>query len=122
MKLTSVPKSKAIHMAFGIRRNELELWKKKVINGEIAFLTHFWYDQRFPHHTTVTKVGCGDLDKLLAWGEKYQLRPEWVHQRDSFPHFDLLGEKQKEVLRQEGLMDHLERFHLEKGDKCNECK
>ncbi|MBB5323038.1 hypothetical protein HNQ34_000115 [Anoxybacillus tepidamans] len=99
-------------MAFGIQRQELEEWKKKVKNGEIAFLTHFWYDARFPNYTTVTKVGCSDLEKLLAWGTKYNLRPEWIHKRDSFPHFDLLGEKQKEILQQEGLIDHLKRFRL----------
>jgi hypothetical protein len=99
-------------MAFGIRKQELDIWKKKVKSGEIAFLTHFWYDPRFPECTTVTKVGCSDLQKLIAWGKRYGLRQEWIHKRDSFPHFDLLGEKQKEILQKEGLIDHLERFHL----------
>ncbi|WP_027409185.1 hypothetical protein [Anoxybacteroides tepidamans] len=99
-------------MAFGVRKKELAEWKKKVIDGEIAFLTHFWYDPRFPNYTTVTKVGCSDLEKLFAWGAKYALRPEWVHKRHTFPHFDLLGDKQKEILRSEGLIDHLERFQL----------
>ncbi|MBA2875474.1 hypothetical protein [Thermaerobacillus caldiproteolyticus] len=99
-------------MAFGIRKQELDAWKEKVQNGEIAFLTHFWYDPRFPEYTTVTKVGCGDVNKLAAWGIKYGLRKEWIHQRNSFPHFDLLGEKQKNILQQEGLIDHIERFHL----------
>ncbi|GGJ65879.1 hypothetical protein GGR02_001719 [Anoxybacillus voinovskiensis] len=99
-------------MAFGIRKQELEQWKEKVQNGEIAFLTHFWYDARFPHYTTVTKVGCSDLEKLVAWGAKYNLRPEWIHKRDSFPHFDLLGERQKEILRKEGLGEHVKRFRL----------
>lgn len=51
-------------MAFGIKRKELVEWKKKVSQGEIAFLTHYWIDDRFPGMTTVTKVGCADLEKL----------------------------------------------------------
>jgi hypothetical protein len=99
-------------MAFGIRRQELMEWKAKVKRGEIAFLTHYWYDQRFPEYTTVTKVGCADIEKLAAWGKKYGLRKEWIHQRGEFPHFDLLGETQKKILQQEGLTDHLLRFRL----------
>ncbi|ANB60233.1 hypothetical protein [Anoxybacteroides amylolyticum] len=99
-------------MAFGIRKQELKRWKEKVKTGEIAFITHFWYDARFPYYTTVAKVGCNDLEKLLAWGTKYQLRPEWVHKHDSFLHFDLLGEKQKEVLRKEGIDERVKRFRL----------
>ncbi|AEH47710.1 hypothetical protein [Parageobacillus thermoglucosidasius] len=99
-------------MAFGIRRQELTEWKEKVEKGEIAFLTHYWYDERFPQYTTVTKVGCSDIEKLAAWGEKYGLRREWIHKRNRFPHFDLLGEKQIMILRQEGLADHLKRFRL----------
>lgn len=51
-------------MAFGINRKELQLWKKKITSGEVAFLTHYWLDERFPGYKTVTKVGCGDLEKL----------------------------------------------------------
>ena len=29
-------------MAFGIKKDELNEWKSKVRNGEIAFLTHYW--------------------------------------------------------------------------------
>lgn len=35
-------------MAFGINREELTRWKKAVSAGEIAFLTHYWLDPRFP--------------------------------------------------------------------------
>ena len=47
-----------MYMAFGIKRHELNEWKRKTLNGEIAFLTHYWYDQRFPEYYSVTKVGC----------------------------------------------------------------
>jgi hypothetical protein len=99
-------------MAFGIRRQELMEWKEKVKRGEIAFLTHYWHDERFPEYTSVTKVGCSDIEKLAAWGKQYGLRKEWIHQRGEFPHFDLLGETQKKILQQEGLTEHLQRFHL----------
>jgi hypothetical protein len=99
-------------MAFGIRRQELMEWKEKVKRGEIAFLTHYWYDERFPEYTSVTKVGCSDIEKLAAWGKQYGLRKEWIHHRGEFPHFDLLGETQKKILQQEGLTEHLQRFHL----------
>lgn len=99
-------------MAFGINRNELKQWKVKVNRGEIAFLTHFWYDPRFPHHHTVTKAGCSDLDKLMVWGERYELQPEWIHRRSRYPHFDLLGERQKDILERESLESHLTRFRI----------
>lgn len=95
-------------MAFGIKRNDLKNWKENIDNGEIAFLTHYWIDDRFPDCTTVTKVGCSDLNKLISWGEKYGLRAEWIHDRkDGYAHFDLLGEKQREILQKEGKNDHL---------------
>ncbi|WP_160723462.1 hypothetical protein [Bacillus sp. USDA818B3_A] len=95
-------------MAFGIKRKELLEWKKRIDQGEIAFLTHFWLDERFPECKTVTKVGCLDLDKLAAWGKKYGLKKEWIHHRkDGYSHFDLLGEWQTEILQKEGLSEHL---------------
>lgn len=95
-------------MAFGISRKELQEWKKKVDNGEIAFLTHYWVDDRFPESKTVTKVGCNDLHKLMEWGRQYGLKPEWIDRRkDGYSHFDLLGAKQKEILKKEGLLQHL---------------
>ncbi|MCM3727493.1 hypothetical protein M3226_17595 [Neobacillus cucumis] len=95
-------------MAFGINRNELNEWKKNIDQGKIAFLTHYWLDDRFPDCKTVTKVGCLDLDKLAEWGKKYGLKKEWIHHRqDGYSHFDLLGERQTEILEKEGLIEHI---------------
>ncbi|MDQ6598283.1 hypothetical protein [Bacillus salipaludis] len=95
-------------MAFGIRRDELNEWKRKIDHGEIAFLTHYWLDERFPEYKTVTKVGCNDLEKLAEWGSKYGLKREWIdHRKDGYSHFDLLGKRQKEILQAEGLLDHI---------------
>ncbi|WP_178018795.1 hypothetical protein [uncultured Paenibacillus sp.] len=99
-------------MAFGVSREELEAWKRTVARGEIGFLTHFWLDSRFPGAKTVTKVGCSDLDRLKAWCEAHDLPAQYIHNRSPFPHFDLIGPKQREVLREEGLWDQLERFRL----------
>lgn len=91
-------------MAFGIKRKELVEWKKKVSEGKIAFITHYWIDERFPECKTVTKVGCCDIEKLISWGKQYGLRPEWIDGRNiQYPHFDLLGKVQKEILLKEGL-------------------
>ncbi|WP_141432350.1 hypothetical protein [Bacillus sp. 03113] len=95
-------------MAFGIKRKDLVNWKKKIDEGEIAFLTHYWLDDRFPSSKTVTKVGCNDLEKLAKWGEQYGLQKEWIHIRnDGYSHFDLLGNRQKEILEKERLFDHM---------------
>jgi hypothetical protein len=95
-------------LAFGIKRKDVAEWKRKIDNGEIAYLTHFWLDDRFPGANTVTKVGCADLDKLAEWGKKYGLKKEWIHHRkDGYSHFDLLGEKQTLILRKEGLEEHI---------------
>ena len=95
-------------MAFGIKRDELNKWKWKIGQGEIAFLTHYWIDDRFPGARTVTKVGCSDLEKLAKWGEKYGLKREWIDLRkDGYSHFDLIGHKQKEILQKEGLFEHI---------------
>lgn len=99
-------------MAFGIKRDELNEWKRKVLEGEIAFITHYWLHPRYPGINTVTKVGCSNIEKLIRWGESYGLQKEWIHRRDRFPHFDLIGERQKVILRKEGLWDHLERFNI----------
>jgi len=94
-------------MAFGIKRQELNEWKAKVARGEIAFLTHYWLDERFPESKTVTKVGCSDIGKLADWGKQYGLQPEWIDKRkDTMPHFDLFGERRDAILKNEGL-DHL---------------
>lgn len=95
-------------MAFGLRREQLNEWKQKIDAGEIAFLTHYWKDNRFPGFKTVTKVGCSDLKKLQEWGNKYGLLPSWIHHRkDGYPHFDLIGERQKNILLKEKLFDHI---------------
>lgn len=99
-------------MAFGINRRELAAWKREVSRGEIAFLTHYWLDDRFPGITTVTKVGCSDLDKLRLWCINNGLNPRYIHQRQPYPHFDLIGSKQAEILRKYGISDQLKRFTL----------
>lgn len=99
-------------MAFGINRTELIQWKNAVMNGQIAFLTHFWTDERFPGSFTVTKVGCNDLDKLIAWGKKYGLKTNWIHNHKEFPHFDLFGEQQKSILQREEQWEQINRFRL----------
>ncbi|RXJ04222.1 hypothetical protein DS745_02210 [Anaerobacillus alkaliphilus] len=97
-------------MAFGIKRDELVTWKNKVKEGEIAFLTHYWYDPRFPEVKTVTKVGCADLEKLIAWGKQYNIPAKYIDNRYDFPHFDLLGERQVEIMSSENKLDQLQRF------------
>lgn len=99
-------------MAFGVTREELNNWKAAVSRGEIAFLTHFWLDPRFPDIKTVTKVGCSDLALLTSWCVNNDLNPAYIHHRPPFPHFDLIGPKQKEILQKEGLWEHLKRFRL----------
>ncbi|HLR63815.1 MAG TPA: hypothetical protein VK075_00090 [Pseudogracilibacillus sp.] len=99
-------------MAFGIDRKELMNWKFSVTMGKIAFLTHYWKDERFPHCHTVTKVGCNDLEKLKKWGAQYGLKPEWIDHKDNYPHFDLFGDIQKRVLLNEEQMHVIKRFNL----------
>lgn len=97
-------------MAFGIKRAELTAWKSEVNSGNIAFLTHFWYDPRFPNEKSVTKVGCRDIQRLIQWGNRYGLRKEWIHERDAYPHFDLIGDKQREIMKLEGRSEDLKKF------------
>ncbi len=98
-------------MAFGLSKKDLREWKKKIDQGEIAFLTHYWIDERFPGCKTVTKVGCSDMDKLIAWGKKHGLKPEWIDYRnDGYSHFDLIGERQAEILKKEQLLDQLKKL------------
>lgn len=102
-------------MAFGIKRAELIVWKNKVAKGDsVAFLTHYWLHPRFPEIKTVTKAGCSNIQLLKEWGRMYGLKPEWIHQRDQYPHFDLIGDKQVEILVKEGIVEQLERFQLNK--------
>ena len=104
-------------MAFGINRTELRNWKENVAKGNIAFLTHYWLDPRFPNSYTVTKVGCNDVEKLIAWGQQYGLDPKWIHMDKNFPHFDLFGEYQVKILKQEQQWEQLQRFNLLQEDK-----
>ncbi|WP_147534716.1 hypothetical protein [Bacillus marasmi] len=95
-------------MAFGIKRADLLEWKRKVAAGQIAFITHYWLDDRFPNSKTVTKVGCRNLDRLIQWGNQYGLKPEWIDNRNKlYPHFDLIGEVQIEILKKEGLDQYI---------------
>ncbi|MFC0211371.1 hypothetical protein ACFFK0_02705 [Paenibacillus chartarius] len=102
-------------MAFGITRSELTQWKEAVSRGEIAFLTHYWLDPRFPDARTVTKVGCADLAKLTAWCKENGLNPAYIHHRPPFPHFDLIGRKQAEILKRAGHADQVRRFQLDRA-------
>ncbi|TMU87420.1 hypothetical protein FGG79_04645 [Bacillus sp. BHET2] len=98
-------------MAFGLHKQELWDWKRRVKRGEIAFLTHYWLDDRFPNARSVTKVGCSNIKTLSQWGEKYGLKKEWIHEReDGYPHFDLIGDIQLDILLKEGLHEHIARF------------
>jgi len=98
-------------MAFGINRRDLAKWKQDARNGKIAFITHYWYDPRFPYATTVTKVACEDKEKLVRWGKQYGLKKEWIHKRDELSHFDLLGETQETILQNEGFASQLSQFN-----------
>lgn len=100
-------------MAFGVKRAELMRWKQAIENGQIAFLTHYWYDARFPNYTTVTKVGCADLHKLEAWCLKHRLNPSYIHHHKTYPHFDLMGPRQLDILKKEGQWEQVERFKLD---------
>lgn len=98
-------------MAFGIKRSELLKWKDDVKQGKIAILTHYWEDNRFPNCTSVTKIGCSDIKKLIKWGELYGLCVKWIHY-SKYPHFDVFGDKQWEILCKEGKNEQIKRFKL----------
>lgn len=106
-------------MAFGIKREELNRWKEAVTRGEIAYLTHYWLDPRFPGITTVTKVGCANVQRLERWCHDHGLNPRYIHHRPPFPHFDLMGRKQTEILRKERQWEQLARFKLEGGRQAD---
>jgi len=97
-------------MAFGITRSELNEWKRQVKNGQIAFLTHYWIDKRFPGCKTVTKVGCSNIAVLIEWGKQHGLKEEWIDWKESYPHFDLFGHYEYEIMEKEGHLDRLKRF------------
>jgi hypothetical protein len=105
-------------MAFGISRKDLQEWKQTMDQNEIAFLTHYWYDERFPGAKTITKVGCRDVEKLKAWGRKYGLKDEWIHYReDGYSHYDLIGKYEKRILEREGITPPLIRKQKEAEKK-----
>jgi hypothetical protein len=97
-------------MAFGVKREQLERWKADVSAGRIAFLTHYWHDPRFPACRTVTKVGCADLARLEAWCRSNGLDPKYIHRREPFPHFDLIGPRQRDILQRENQWGLLQKF------------
>ncbi|PSL51330.1 hypothetical protein B0H94_101244 [Salsuginibacillus halophilus] len=99
-------------MAFGISKEELSAWKRKAERGEIAIITHFWRDDRFPNMRTVTKAACSDRQALVAWGQAYGLKSQWIHDRAPYPHFDLFGDWQCDILKAEGLEAHMYRFNI----------
>lgn len=101
-------------MAFGIKREELQRWKEQVRDGKIAFLTHYWIDERFPDCDTVTKVGCSDIEKLKRWGKTHELSEQWIDYKTDYPHYDLFGKYQLKILEKEAIWDQIERFHLQK--------
>jgi len=105
-------------MAFGVSRRELEEWKRDVAAGRIAFLTHFWTDARFPGVTSVTKVGCADVERLERWALSHGLSPRYIHRRDRYPHYDIFGERQADILRKEGQLAQLNKFVLGRSPRA----
>lgn len=97
-------------MAFGVTREELERWKRRVSEGRIAFLTHYWLHPADPRITSITKVGCADLDKLRAWAISHGLPPQYIHRRERYPHYDVFGKRQADILRKEGQWEQLRKF------------
>ncbi|MFD1737045.1 hypothetical protein ACFSCX_10830 [Bacillus salitolerans] len=100
-------------MAFGINRKELNDWKLAVKKGDqVVFITHFWIHPKYPSIKTVTKAGSSNLNVLIKWGNRHGLKKEWIHHREGYPHFDLIGDKQVEILEKEGILDQIDRFRL----------
>jgi len=97
-------------MAFGVSKEELAAWKKEVAAGRIAFLTHYWLHPKFPEITSVTKVGCSDLDRLRRWAISHGLSPQYIHHRDRYPHYDIFGEMQAVILEKEEQWEQLRKF------------
>ncbi|GAC43630.1 hypothetical protein PPOP_3029 [Paenibacillus popilliae ATCC 14706] len=55
---------------------------------------------------------CADMARLSVWCVEHGLNPRYIHARRPFPHYDLIGPRQREILRQEQQWDQLERFWL----------
>lgn len=107
-------------MALGVTRAQLVAWKAAVSAGEIAFLTHWWQDDRFEGISSITKVGCSDRAKLVAWGLQYGLQERYIDlKHEKFPHFDLFGDTQRYVLRAEGLIATIKQFNLDEIERVN---
>ncbi|EUJ17253.1 hypothetical protein MAQA_13825 [Listeria aquatica FSL S10-1188] len=103
-------------MAFGVQREELIAFKKKAEQGEVALLTHYWLDDRFPNSKTVTKAASADIEALKRWGRKYHLPENYIdYGHKDLPHYDLFGDIQLKILEEEGKWDQIDRFHL-RGD------
>lgn len=51
-------------MVFGVKCDEMELWKEKVVCGEIVIIIYYWLDDCFFELKIVIKVVCVDLKKL----------------------------------------------------------
>ena len=49
-------------------------------------------------------------------GKQYGLKPEWIDMREDYPHFDLFGKHEHDILLNEGLIEQLERFGLLEKD------
>jgi hypothetical protein len=52
------------------------------------------------------------LEKLIAWGKTYGLKEKWIHKDKKYPHFDLFGDWQKEILKKEEKWDQIKKFHI----------
>ncbi|MFC4735702.1 hypothetical protein ACFO4L_03800 [Bacillus daqingensis] len=102
-------------MAFGVTKQELAAWKRSVRSGNVAFLTHFWYDKRFPQYNTVTKAACSDRGRLIEWGLTYGLHETWIHEDRLYPHFDLIGADEFRILEQEGELEKLLKLRMRAG-------
>jgi len=102
-------------VAFGVSKEELKQWRQKADRGEVAFLTHYWYDARFPEYKTVTKAACCDRRTLIQWGRKYGLKPQWIHTDNHYPHYDLIGTTEKEILTAEGQSAKLTKLQQQLG-------
>lgn len=99
-----------MNLAFGVTREQLNEWKRQASAGRIAFLTHYWLHPSFPGVTSVTKVGCANIDRLRAWAISHNLPPQYIHYRDRYPHYDIFGELQELILRREGQWEQLNKF------------
>jgi hypothetical protein len=52
------------------------------------------------------------LERLSQWCVNNGLNPKYIHNRPPYPHFDLIGPKQKEILQKEQLWRQIERFRI----------